>query len=340
MGYSSIIQKKAADRLAQRRLEARRNADFRREEIFAKLPRAAELEKGIGNSGIRAARAVVAGGNAAEELERLKNENLSMQEELKQLLVTNGYSADALEPDYTCKRCSDTGYYDENGITLMCGCLKQALTECACEELNRHAPLTLSTFDSFRIDFYPDEADQNGINPRQHMDRVVRYCKSYAHNFTTNSKSLLMCGATGLGKTHLSLAVANEVIRRGYGVIYVSAPAIIAHYETQMRRRTENDELLDMTTDCDLLIIDDLGTEFNSQFSVSHIYNLINSRLLSRKPVIINTNLTMRELEKTYSNRLVSRLNGEAEKLNFFGRDIRIAKKRLNQFSKTLDKTS
>ena len=97
-----------------------------------------------------------------------------------------------------------------------------------------------------------------------------------------------------------------------------------------MRRRTENDELLDMTTDCDLLIIDDLGTEFNSQFSVSHIYNLINSRLLSRKPVIINTNLTMRELEKTYSNRLVSRLNGEAEKLNFFGRDIRIAKKRLN----------
>ena len=151
MGYSSIIQKKAADRLAQRRLEARRNADFRREEIFAKLPRAAELEKGIGNSGIRAARAVVAGGNVAEELERLKNENLAMQEELKRLLVTNGYSADALEPDYTCKRCSDTGYYDENGITLMCGCLKQALTECACEELNRHAPLTLSTFDSFRI---------------------------------------------------------------------------------------------------------------------------------------------------------------------------------------------
>jgi DNA replication protein DnaC len=139
-----------------------------------------------------------------------------------------------------------------------------------------------------------------------------------------------MCGATGLGKTHLSLAIANEVIRRGYGVIYVSAPAIIAHYENRMRQRSETDELLDMATDCDLLIIDDLGTEFISQFSVSHIYNLINSRLLSGKPVIINTNFTMRELEKTYSNRLVSRLNGEAEKLNFFGRDIRIMKKRSN----------
>ena len=253
-----------------------------------------------------------------------------MQEELNQLLISNGYTADALEPDYTCKRCSDTGYYDENGRTLICTCLKQTLTECACEELNRHAPLRLSTFDSFKLDLYPDETDVNGINPRHHMDRVVRFCKGYANNFTTQSKSLLMCGATGLGKTHLSLAIANEVIRRGYGVIYVSAPAIIAHYESRMRQRSETDELLDMATDCDLLIIDDLGTEFISQFSVSHIYNLINSRLLTRKPVIINTNFTMRELEKTYSNRLVSRLNGEAEKLNFFGRDIRILKKRSN----------
>ena len=330
MGYSIRIQKKAADKLAQRRLAAKRDSDYRRAEIFTKLPRAAELEKGIAASGIRAARAVVSGGNVTEELEKLKRENLSMQEELNQLLISNGYTADALEPDYTCKRCSDTGYYDENGRTLICNCLKQTLTECACEELNRHAPLRLSTFDSFKLDLYPDETDVNGINPRQHMDRVVRFCKGYANNFTTQSKSLLMCGATGLGKTHLSLAIANEVIRRGYGVIYVSAPAIIAHYENRMRQRSETDELLDMATDCDLLIIDDLGTEFISQFSVSHIYNLINSRLLTRKPVIINTNFTMRELEKTYSNRLVSRLNGEAEKLNFFGRDIRILKKRSN----------
>ncbi|MBU5461719.1 ATP-binding protein [Lachnoclostridium sp. MSJ-17] len=330
MGYSVKIQKAAADRLSQRRLTAKRESDFRREEIFAKLPKAAELEKGIADSGIKAARAVVSGGNVTEVLEGLKRQNLAMQEELERILVSNGYPADALEPQYSCKRCSDTGYYDENGRTLMCSCLKQALTECACEELNRHAPLKLSTFESFNVDLYPDETDSNGVNPHRHMERVVRYCTGYAGSFTPESKSLLMCGATGLGKTHLSLAIANEVIKRGYGVIYVSAPAIIAHYESQMRSRSDTDELLDMATDCDLLIIDDLGSEFINQFSVSHIYNLINSRLLSRKPVIINTNLTMRELEKSYSYRLVSRLNGEAEKLNFFGKDIRIAKKRNN----------
>lgn len=330
MGYSSNIQKTAADKLAQRRLAAHREADIRRTEIFDQLPHAAELEKKIMNSGIRATRAVLAGGSVTEELERLRKENLSMQQELKQLLIHNGYDENALEPSFHCKRCDDTGYYEENGKTLMCTCLKQMLTECACEELNRHAPLKLSTFDSFSTDLYPDQQNANGLNPRIHMERVARFCKDYAYHFTGCSRSLLMCGATGLGKTHLSLAIANEVIRRGYSVIYVSAPAVIAHYEKQMRGRFENDELLDMATDCDLLIIDDLGTEFINQFSVSHIYNLINSRLLSRKPLIINTNLSMRELEKNYSNRLVSRLNGEADKLNFVGKDIRIEKKRIN----------
>lgn len=327
MGYSSKVYKAAMQRLDQLRQDARREADERCAEIFSKLPRASELEKAIAGSGIRAARAVVNGGDVRHELEKLRTENLAMQEELRRLLTSNGYREDALEPRYHCARCGDTGYYEEDGRTLMCPCLRQAMTECACEELNRFAPLTLCTFDSFRLSYYPDETDENGINPRRHMERVARFCQNYAQRFTTQSVSLLMCGETGLGKTHLSLAIANEVIRRGYGVIYVSAPAIIAHYEKLMRNRGEGDELLEMVADCDLLIIDDLGTEFNNQFSVSHIYNVINSRLLSRKPLIINTNLNMRELEKNYSNRLVSRLNGEAEKLNFIGRDIRIAKK-------------
>lgn len=329
MGYSSSVYKTAANRLAEKRLTAQREADYRRAEIFRKLPRAQELDSGISGGGIRAARAVVSGSNAAEELRKLRDENLRMQQELKNLLLTNGYSEGDLEPRYSCKRCSDTGYYDENGRTFMCSCLKQTLAECACEELNRSAPLTLSTFRTFRTDFYPEEVNEKGISPRAHMKKVFGYCQNYAHDFTPESKGLLMCGATGLGKTHLSLAIANEVIRRGYGVIYVSAPAVIAHYEKQMRQRSDNDELLDMITDCDLLIIDDLGTEFNSQFSVSHLYNLINSRILSHKPVIINTNLSIRELEKVYGDRLVSRLTGETEKLNFLGRDIRVAKKRL-----------
>ena len=328
MGYSTNVYKKAADKLTQRRVTAEREAEARRIDIYRRLPRVEELEKGIALSGIKAARAVVGGGDVKQEMERLREENLRMQSELKSLLLSNGYAENVLEPHFHCERCRDTGYYDENGRTLVCACLKQALAECACEELNRCAPLSLSTFSTFRTDYYSTERDENGIIPREHMEKVLKRCKGYAANFCPDSGGLLMCGATGLGKTHLSLAIANEVIRRGYGVIYVSAPSIIAQYEKRMRTWGDTNELLDMAADCDLLIIDDLGTEYKNQFSVSHIYNLINSRLLSHKPVIINTNLNMKELETHYSNRLVSRLNGEVEKINFLGKDIRIAKKR------------
>ena len=327
MGYSSNVYKKAADRLAQRKIRAEREADERRQEIYRLLPRAEELQKGITSSGIKAARAVIGGGDVKKEMERLRGENLAMQSELASLLQSNGYREDVFEPDYRCKRCSDTGYYDENGRTLVCPCLRQTLAECACEELNRFAPLSLSTFETFRLEYYSTDRDSNGLVPREHMEKVLRFCKGYAYNFHPGARGLLMCGATGLGKTHLSLAIANEVIKRGYGVIYVSAPSVIEQFEKRMRSWGESNELLDMVNDCDLLIIDDLGTEYKNQFSVAHIYNLINSRLLAHKAIIISTNLSMKELESHYSNRLVSRLNGEVEKLNFLGRDIRVAKK-------------
>lgn len=137
-----------------------------------------------------------------------------------------------------------------------------------------------------------------------------------------------MKGATGLGKTHLSLAIANEVIRRGYGVIYVSAPALLSQLEKEYFSRSPlSNGTTEMLNDCDLLIIDDLGTEFRTQFSAAQIYNIFNARILCHKPVIINTNLTMTELEKAYSERFVSRINGVAQKLDFLGEDVRIKKK-------------
>lgn len=330
MGYNSNVYKEAADRLFQKRLQAEKEADFRRDEIYEKLPRAKELEKGIASGGIRAARAVIGGGDVAAELEKLRVENLKMQNDLRELLISNGYGENALEPDYNCKKCNDTGYYDENGRTLVCTCLKQTLADCACEELNKYAPLSLSTFDAFRVDFYSESADSNGIVPRVHMDKVAKYCKNYAYNFTPSVNSLLMYGATGLGKTHLSLSIANEVIKRGYGVIYVSAPSLVQQLDKQMFSREKDDTLINMIIDCDLLIIDDLGTEFHSQLSVSNLYNIINSRMLAHKPMIISTNLNMAELEKMYSARLVSRISGESQKLNFVGDDIRIAKKKIH----------
>ncbi len=327
MGYSSSVYKAAADRLFDRRIKAERDADRRRMAIYEKLPRTKELENQISKCGIKAARAVIKGGNVVSEIEKLRDQNLSMQKELKEILISGGYDENAFEPDYSCKKCGDTGYYEENGKTLVCSCMKQALIACACEELNRTAPLTLSTFDTFSLDYYDKAEDTSiGISPYNQMCKILKYCKSYAENFSKNSESILMKGATGLGKTHLSLAIANEVIKKGFGVIYVSAPSLMQRLEKQYFSRND-DSAINMLLECDLLIVDDLGTEFHGQFSVSQMYNIFNSRMLSNKPLIINTNLTMRELEKIYTERFVSRISGNAQKLDFLGNDIRVRKK-------------
>lgn len=328
MGYSSSVYKTAADRLFERRLKAEKEADRRKAEIYKKLPRTKELEKEISRCGIQAARAVLSGGNSKEEMENLRDSNLAMQSELTEILTSNGYDKDVFEPSYHCKKCNDTGYYEENGRTLVCNCLKQTLVSCACEELNRTAPLSLSTFESFSLDYYEKETDlKTGISPFNHMSKILRYCQNYAENFTKNSESILMKGATGLGKTHLSLAIANKVITKGFGVIYVSAPSLMQKLEKQYFSNNDENSALDMLVECDLLIVDDLGTEFKSQLSVSLMYNIFNSRMLANKPVIINTNLNLRELEKFYTERFVSRIIGNAQKLDFLGSDIRVRKK-------------
>ena len=328
MGYSSSVYKTAADRLFERRLKAERDADRRRKAIYSEIPRVKELEKEISACGIKAARAVIKGNNVQPEIEKLRDKNLAMQKELKDLLASNGYSENVFEPHYICKKCGDTGYYDENGKTLVCSCLKNMLVACACEELNRTAPLALSTFDSFSLDYYDKREDPDlGTSPYIQMSKILAYCRNYAEKFRKNSESLLMKGATGLGKTHLSLAIANEVIKKGFGVIYASAPSLMTRLEKSYFSNSDDDSALNMLIESDLLIIDDLGTEIHGQFSVSLLYNIFNSRMLLNKPIIINTNLTMRELEKIYTERFVSRINGNARKLDFLGDDIRIRRK-------------
>lgn len=329
MGYGKKIYDMATDRIAQRKLKAEKDADRRRAEIYKTFPRTKELEQQIATSGIRAARAVLNGGNVAENVRKLKVENLALQAELSGILISNGYSVRALEPYYSCPKCGDTGYCEENGKTVVCQCLKQMLITCACEELNKNAPLSLSTFESFNPEYYDKRVDSSvGISPYNQIQKIFSYCKNYAQNFNVNSKSLLMKGSTGLGKTHLSLAIANEVIKKGFGVIYATAPKLTQEFEKQFRSKgAEEYQITDMLIDCDLLIVDDLGTEFQTKYYTAQLYNTFNSRMLQDKPIIINTNLTMHELEKSYSQRFVSRVCGNAERLDFLGTDIRIRKK-------------
>ncbi len=211
----------------------------------------------------------------------------------------------------------------------MCSCLKKAMVEEACAELNKNSPLSLCTFEDFNLDYYSKNTE-NGYprSPYEQMKSIFAYCRSYAESFTPKSESVFMNGYTGLGKTHLSLSIANEVIKRGYGVIYVSAPILVSKLEKEQfsRSKDDNGNTEDTLLNCDLLIIDDLGTEFTNQFSKKAIYNLFNSRLLSGKPIIINTNLDLAELEKLYTERFVSRIIGEAHRLDFFGKDVRLMK--------------
>ena len=326
MGYSNEIYKIAKSKIEERRMNAERKADENRKEVYRKYPEVEQIERNISSCGILAARAVVKGGDVRSEVEALRDKNLALQAELKDFLVSKGYRPDYFEPEYSCKVCNDTGYVERDRKTLYCNCFKRLLVASACEQLNRTAPLTLSTFDTFNLDRYGREQDPKyNTSPYTNISQIYNYCVNYAHNFTVASKNILMRGGTGLGKTHLSLAIANELIRRGFGVIYVSAPALMSKLEKLRFSKDDEDSYLEMLSNCDLLIIDDLGTEFHSQFSASQFYNLCNSRLLLRKPFIINTNLSIGELEKSYSERFISRIFGEGTSvLNFFGDDIRL----------------
>ena len=329
MGYSREIKRKAAQTLSERRLDAEYKADKLKQHIFSTVPEAEEYERKIASCGINAARTIVKGGDVKEKLESLKTLSLRLQREQEELLNLHGYTRDDFRPKFHCQKCSDKGFYEYENRTLMCDCLKKAMVDAAREELNRNSPLTLSTFEDFDLKYYAMDIDEGF--PRSAYDQmsaILRFCKRYADTFTTDSPSIFMRGLTGLGKTHLSLAIANEVIQKGYGVIYVTAPRICSVLEkehfSKNRPEVSTEELL---LECDLLIVDDLGTEFNSQFSNTALYNLFNSRLLSGKPVIISTNLELRELRDLYTDRFVSRIIGQAKRLEFYGKDVRILKK-------------
>lgn len=325
MAYSKVVYNIATEKLSSRRNSALNMADYRKSELYAQLPRLADIDKELASIGVSTAKAVLSGEDAVARLASLKEKSIALQQEYKALLTSNGYTEDYLEPHFACDKCSDTGYVELDNKTITCDCYKKLLAATACEELNKISPLSLSTFDSFNIDYYSNKPDENNNVPYKRMVKIYNHCLDYAKNFTPQSKGLLIMGSTGLGKTHLSLAIANEVINMGYSVVYVSAPDILGRLERAhfSYGYDEEQQLMQSLLDCDLLILDDLGTEFSTQFSSTAIYNLFNSRINMGKPIIINTNLSVDELGNTYTKRFTSRLTNSCEQLEFIGRDIR-----------------
>ncbi len=326
MGYGKEIYS-AADRiLAERRKKANNEAEERKAMFYRRCPNAEKIETMLSATAIAAAKAVLSGGSAKEQLARLKQNNQALQSQLNELLKAEGHEQDYLEPHYSCTFCSDTGYIDGR----MCDCMKKLLRAESYRRLNALTPLSLSTFESFSLDYYPAKAQEEGQkSPRAVMEGLYNNCRKYAAGFSPASPSLIMQGGTGLGKTHMSLAIANTVIQKGFGVIYCSVNNIITKLEREHFGRDDGDTDR-MLLECDLLILDDLGTEFRSSFSGAEIYNIINTRLMTQKPTIISTNLSMQELQERYTERFASRIMGNYVRFAFCGRDNRLQKLLMN----------
>ncbi len=328
MASHSELYAQAMRILGQRQQDAKLTVSRREEEIAAKIPQAAALRRELARTSIELSKIILSGsGNAKEQLEELRQRNLYIQGRIQQLLKENGYPGDYLSLHPTCPLCGDTGYRGNE----KCECLKILLQELSVQDLNSRSPLKLSSFSTFDLRYYPTEGE-NGVSPREVMSRIFDYCRDYAGRFSKTSPSLLLIGGTGLGKTHLSLAIARVVIEKGFTVLYGSTQDFLRRIEAEHFNRSDTDEdTLGMLLNVDLLILDDLGVEFSSEFNISTVYNIINTRLNEEKPTIINSNLTVQEMEKKYSQRIVSRLFSAYDCLRLVGKDIRLQKRSARQ---------
>ena len=252
-----------------------------------------------------------------EDLPKIKYQYEQLSDKLKSMLVGNNFDADYLDVKYTCDKCCDTGIYEGRN----CECLISLMNEYNFKSLCNTSKIGEYTFNNFSLKYYPEAENEMGVSPKRKMSEILDYCKDYAETFSNKSRSVLMFGKTGLGKTHLSMAIATAVVKKGFFVVYGSAQNLLR--EAEKEYFSGGDSTINTLINCDLLILDDLGTEFDSKFNTSQIYNIINTRLEFLRPTIINTNLSGKELQERYAPRVVSRLIGEYDCLNFLGNDIR-----------------
>ncbi len=304
----------------QKRAKAQEQANRRLLQLYVQLPELQQVDELLQNTTARVLQAVITRDtDVSAKVEQLRAENAELQTARKELLISRGYAPDYTEPHYDCAICEDTGAVG----TAMCACMKKALIEMEYQSSGLGELMKTQSFSTFDLSYYSDDA--NALDAAR---RVYTEAQSYAQSFAVNSsESLLFLGNTGLGKTHLCTAIAKEIIDRGFHVIYETAQDFFAQMELAQFGQGEKPNT-SRYFNCDLLILDDLGTELTNQFTVSCLYNLINTRLNRHLPMIINTNLTQNDLTECYSDRIASRLFGHFRPFLFLGKDIRSQKLR------------
>lgn len=325
MAYSAEVVRRARARLAQAKEDRESENRQHLAQAYAQVPRIKEIDLLLRRTMAQAAQAAFLQGSDGRELmEKVRQQNLGLQQERARLAAEN-FEEGFLDDSPICSVCGGSGYVG----TTMCECLREL---CRQEQKKEVSILSGSkeTFNQFRLDYYPNRVDPKyGASPRTIMERNFQNCRRYALTFTPHAGNLLFVGGTGLGKTFLSACIARAVADRGYSVVYESAAHLFGKLEqAKFSPSEENRREAARFTECDLLIVDDLGTEMPGQFVTAALYTLLNDRILGNLPMVISTNLNVEEISRRYSPQIASRLHGSFQRLTFVGEDIRVLKNR------------
>jgi len=315
------------------RNKAAADLSLRQDEAYKKLPRLLEIDKELGVLGVGLAKLALSGNN--EEMEKTRLKSKELREERKRVLALNKL-ADISSPKFNCEKCSDTGFVkvSPGSGSTYCTCLKQRLINEYYNLSNMKEVLADENFDTFDFRlFTTDIVESEGLSTRKNMELINRQTTNFVQNFGKNFENLLLYGETGLGKTFICHCIAKDLLDMGFTVLYLTAPRLcrfIEDYRFNRNSLDEPDEMFHAIDEVDLLIIDDLGTEISTVVTSAAIFDIINGRLLTRKPTVISSNLSPGELVNQYSERIVSRFLGNYELIKFFGNDIRVKKKYAN----------
>lgn len=329
MALDGKLLAQARERLAERRAENEQEQQRRQTRAYGEIPRLREID-----GQLRRLLGEVIGLTLRREgtvvLERTEAQSASLQREKEGLLAANGLPADFLDEIYSCPKCSDRGYGSDG---QPCECLLELYRREQARELSSLLKLGADDFSQFDLEYYSDVVDPRyGMSPREAMEMVFFDCRDYAESFGTEVDNLLLRGGTGLGKTFLSACIARRVAERGFSVVYESAVAAFEAFEVCRFHRDglggdAAAEKCERILSCELMILDDLGTEMTTQFTQSALYTIVNTRLCASRSTIISTNLTPEEMAARYSAQIISRIDGEYDTLRFLGRDVRAVKK-------------
>lgn len=302
--------------------------DARKNEVYNKIPKLKEIDEELRKLSLDITKTIINKTDQAQKLiDELQQKSIDLKIVKGELLATHNYPTDYLTIKYKCDICKDTGF---NG-NQKCNCFKQKLINYAYKQSNLYNVLTHENFDTFNFEYYSNVTDkEKGFSPKKNMQNIYKICLNFANNFDKINENLLFTGPTGLGKTFLSSCIAKELLDKGKTVFYQTAFKIIdilEEYKFSKDKDSFNKEKVNLLFNVDLLIIDDLGTEFINSYTSSEFFNILNSRLLEKKKTIISTNLDSKQLLDLYSERVISRILGNYKVLRFFGEDIRIKQK-------------